>query len=110
MNTARELSNHLAELLKNERHALADFLVALAAFDRERGWAELDHPSLFDFLHRRLGLSNGAAFYRQTAARLVQAHPAIVEPLRDGRPEERHPQPSPPHRLPRVSPQARRGP
>jgi hypothetical protein len=86
MNTARELSNRLAELLKNERHALADFLVALAAFDRERGWAELDHPSLFDFLHRRLELSNGAAFYRQTAARLVQAHPAIVEPLRDGRP------------------------
>ena len=86
MNTAREVSNRLAELLKNERHALADFLVALATFDRERGWAELDHPSLFDFLHRRLGLSNGAAFYRQTAARLVQAHPAIVDPLRDGRP------------------------
>jgi hypothetical protein len=86
MNTARELSNRLAELLKHERYALADFLVALAAFDAERGWADLGHRSLFDFLHRTLGLSKGAAFYRLTAARLVQDHPAIVEPLCDGRP------------------------
>ncbi len=41
--------------------------------------------SLFYFLHRELGLSSGAAFYRKTAAELIQRFPEIVDPLRDGR-------------------------
>ena len=64
---------------------MADFLVALADFDRRRGWEELGYSGLFYFLHRELGLSKGAAHYRQTAAKLVQRFPEIVEPLRDGR-------------------------
>jgi 5-methylcytosine-specific restriction endonuclease McrA len=82
---ARDLSNRLAELLKKERHALAEFLIALSVFDGERRWVELGHSSLFSYLHRDLGLSKGAAFYRMTAAQLIQRHPEIVEPLRDGR-------------------------
>src|SRR6266568_5158364 len=85
MTNARELSNRLAELLHQEHHALAEFILALADFDRERRWLELGHASLFNFLHHELGLSKGAAYYRMTAARLVQRHPEIVEPLRDGR-------------------------
>ncbi len=64
---------------------MAEFLVALADFDKRRGWLELGHSSLFYFLHRELGLSKGAAHYRKTAAALVQRFPEIVEPLRDGR-------------------------
>jgi hypothetical protein len=82
---ARDLSNRLADLLRKERHALAEFLLALAEFDRDRAWIRLGYKSLFDYLHRDLRLSKGAAFYRMTAARLVQRHPEIVEPLRDGR-------------------------
>jgi hypothetical protein len=85
MTNARELSNRLVDLLRNERHALAEFILALSDFDRERRWVELGHRSLFAFLQRDLALSNGAAFYRMTAARLVQRHPEVVEPLRDGR-------------------------
>ena len=85
MTSARELSSRLADLLHREHCALADFLVALSEFDRARGWVELGYASLFDYLHRALGLSKGAAFYRMTAARLVEEHPAVVEPLRDGR-------------------------
>jgi len=85
MTNARELSNRLAELLHQEHHALADFLVALADFDLERRWLELGHASLFNFLHRDLGLSKGAAYYRMTAAQVIQRHPEIVEPFRDGR-------------------------
>jgi hypothetical protein len=85
MTNARELSNRLAELLKKERHALAEFLIALSDFDRKRGWVELGHSTLFNYLHRDLGLSKGAAFYRMTAAQLIQRHPDVVEPLRDGR-------------------------
>jgi hypothetical protein len=82
---ARDLSKRLSELLRREHLAMADFLVALADFDRRKVWVELGHSSLFAFLNRELGLSKGAAFYRKTAAELVQRFPEIVEPLGDGR-------------------------
>jgi hypothetical protein len=85
MHDARDLTRHLAELLRREHAALADFLVALAAFDRDERWRDLGHVSLFYFLHRELGLSKSAAFYRKTAAELVQRYPEIVQPLKDGR-------------------------
>ncbi len=85
MNDTRDLAQRLAELLRREHGALADFLVALATFDRERRWLELGYTGLFYFLHRELGLSKGAAFYRKTAAELIQRYPEVVEPLRDGR-------------------------
>jgi len=85
MTTARETTNRLLDLLRREQGAMADFLVALADFDRHRLWLELGHASLFAFLHRELGLSAGAAFYRKTAAELIQRLPEVVEPLRDGR-------------------------
>jgi hypothetical protein len=85
MNDTRDLTNRLAELLRREHGALADFLIALAEFDRERRWLELGYTSLFYFLHRELGLPKGSAFYRKTAAELIQRYPEVIEPLRDGR-------------------------
>ena len=85
MNDARESSRRLADLLRREHAALAAFLVALADFDRQRLWLRLGFPNLFEFLHRELGLSRGAAHYRKVAARLVQKFPEVVEPLADGR-------------------------
>ncbi len=85
MNTARALTARLADLLAREHGALADFLLALADFDRRRLWVDLGYSGLFMFLHRELGLSKGAAYYRKVAAELIQRVPEIVEPLRDGR-------------------------
>src|SRR5881392_3374093 len=85
MNNARLQATRLADLLRREQADMAEFLVALAEFDRSRGWLELGYSSLFYFLHRELRLSKGAAHYRKTAAELVQEFPEIVEPLRDGR-------------------------
>jgi hypothetical protein len=85
MSTARQQANDLLALLRRERDALADFLVALAHFDHERRWEELDHASLFAFLVKDLGLSNGAAAYRRAAVELVQRFPEVLEPIRDGR-------------------------
>ena len=36
-------------------------------------------------MHRELGLSKGSAFYRKTAAELVQRYPEVIEPLRQGK-------------------------
>jgi hypothetical protein len=85
MDSARALAENLASLLRRERDALAEFLVALASFDEHRLWAELGYASLFYFLHRELRLSKGAAQYRKVAAELIQRIPAAAEPLRDGR-------------------------
>ncbi|MFY3743161.1 HNH endonuclease [Anaeromyxobacter sp. Red801] len=85
MDTPRELSDRLVTLLRREHAALAEFLVALADFDVRRAWAELGYASLFHYLHRELRLSKGSAQYRKVAAELIQAVPAVVEPLRDGR-------------------------
>src|SRR5512138_392808 len=84
MNTARELSDHLASLYRNERDAMADFLIALAAFDERKTWRELGYPSLWAFLRHELKLSKGAAFHRKTAAELIQAYPAVADALRSG--------------------------
>ena len=85
MTIARQSAAQLASLFQRERFAMADFLLALADFDRERLWLELGYSSLFHFLHRDLGMSKGAAFYRKTAAELVQKFPEVIEALRDGR-------------------------
>jgi hypothetical protein len=83
--TARDHATRLADLLRREHHAMADFILALADFDAQRLWLELGHASLFSFLRRELGLSAGAAQYRKTAAELAQRHPEIAAALRDGK-------------------------
>jgi hypothetical protein len=82
---ARAFRDDLARLLRRERTAAADFLIALADFDRRRGWERLGHAALFPFLTRELGLSNGAAHLRFRAARLLPRFPEVEAALRDGR-------------------------
>jgi hypothetical protein len=82
---ARTARDGLRSLLGAERSAAAEFLLALADFDARRGWESLGYSSLFAFLKAELGLSNGGAFWRMSAARLLQRHPQVIEPLRDGR-------------------------
>src|SRR5512138_606310 len=84
MNTARELSDHLASLYRSERNAMADFLLALAAFDERKVWRELGYPSLWAFLRHELKLSKSAAYHRKTAAELIQTYPAVADALRSG--------------------------
>src|SRR5512138_406198 len=85
MNTARDLANRLATLLRREQAAMADFLLALADFHDRRLWEPLGYTSLFYFLHRALKLSAGAAYHRKAAAELLLRFSAVIEPLRDGR-------------------------
>jgi hypothetical protein len=85
MENARTLTKRLTDLLARERTALGEFLVALADFDAKRFWLALGYGSLFDFLHRELGLSKASASFRKKAAELLQRFPDLVEPIQDGR-------------------------
>ena len=82
---ANEYTVRLSELLRREHDSLAEFLVELAAFEGLGLRRELGYATLFDYLHRELGLSRGAAHYRRVGADLVRRFPEIIEPIRDGR-------------------------
>jgi len=82
---AREWSSRIAELARREHSALADLLLAVGDFDRLAVYRQLGFSSLFDFLHREIGLSRGSAYYRQVGARLLRRFPEVEEPIRDGR-------------------------
>ena len=84
MNSARDLSPASPSSSRASAPRSASSWLPWPTSTRRR-WLELGHSSLFYFLHRELGLSKGAAFYRKTAAELIQRFPEIVEPLRDGR-------------------------
>src|SRR5512142_2558450 len=75
----------LVALVRSESDAMAEFLIALAEFDRAQGWRALGYSGLFPFLNRELGLSKAASFFRMKAAELIQRFPEIIDPLRDGR-------------------------
>jgi hypothetical protein len=85
MSSAREATAQLVQLLRREQSSMAAFLLALSDFDRGRRWLELGFSGLFPFLQRELGLSKASAYYRKTAAELVQEYPELEAPLRDGR-------------------------
>jgi hypothetical protein len=82
---AREWSSRIAELARRENSALADLLLAVGEFDGQEVYRQLEFSSLFDFLHREIGLSRGSAYYRQVGARMVRRFPEVEEPIRDGR-------------------------
>src|SRR5512141_1077501 len=82
---ARQRRNELADLLHRDRGATADFVCALAEFDRRRLWSDLGFSCLLNFVHHGLGMSRSAAYFRSKAAELVQRFPAVREAVRDGR-------------------------
>ncbi|HJZ88843.1 MAG TPA: HNH endonuclease signature motif containing protein [Polyangia bacterium] len=83
--SALEWTTRLQQLLGRERQLLVELVLALADFDRQRGYLELGYSSLWDYVHRALGQSETMTHYRVRAARFVQRFPQAVEPLRAGR-------------------------
>ena len=82
---AREWSSRIADLARREHSALADLLLAVGEFDAQAVYRQLGFSSLFEFLHREVGLSRGSAYYRQVGARMVRRFPEVEAPVRDGR-------------------------
>ncbi len=89
MRNVGELSNEallagVQASIGQERRWVARVVAYLAEIDRRRLHLEAACSSLFDFCRRRLGMSEGEAFRRMTAARLVQRFPLILDLLDRG--------------------------
>ena len=68
-----------------EGHVLtARIIVHLIEVEQRRLDLRAACTSMFDFCQRRLGMSDGAAFRRITAARLVKRFPALLERIERG--------------------------
>ncbi len=82
--TDDELLQRITALLASERAGLARLIQYLAEVEERRLHLAAAYSSMFDFCTRRLGLSEGEAFRRLTAARLARRFPAIVPLIEAG--------------------------
>ena len=80
-----ELLRRLAELVSQSHGVEADLVAHLGEVDERRLYARRAFPSMFAYCTEHLHLSEAEAYRRITVARAARKHPAILEPLRDGR-------------------------
>src|SRR6185295_17496470 len=75
----------LKSLVTGERRLLARVIAHLAEIEERRLHLDLASSSMFDFCTRRLGFSEGEAFRRIVAARLVRRFPRLLAAIEEGR-------------------------
>ncbi|AKU95574.1 hypothetical protein AKJ09_02238 [Labilithrix luteola] len=80
-----EILVDLKSFVGAERRSLARLIVYLVEIEERRLHLELACSSMFDFCTRRLGFSEGEAFRRLTAARLVRRLPVLLDAIAPGR-------------------------
>src|SRR5678816_4253810 len=85
---ASALTARLYEIRTEERALLVEFLHYLNELDRRKTVLELGFSSLFVFCTEHLGPSNGTAYRRTTAARLLARFPILREHRAAGRTED----------------------
>jgi len=83
--STKALLEGVTALLGTERRTVARLIAHLIEVDDRRAHLEMACSSLFDFCVRKLGLSEGEAFRRINAARLVRRFPVILGMIEDGR-------------------------
>jgi hypothetical protein len=80
----QELLDGLKQNVISERGIVARVVAYLAEVERRRLELKAACPSLYEFCLLRLGMSEGEALRRMTAARLVRRFPMILELLERG--------------------------
>ena len=80
----RALLSSLRAMLGSEHRLLARLLVHLIEVEERRLHLRAAYSSMYDFCIRRLGLSEGEAYRRITAARLVRRFPHILGRIERG--------------------------
>src|SRR5690242_7786636 len=83
--TSEALAARIDALIATERLSTLELLAHLAELDRRKLYVTLGFGSFFAYCTGHLRLTNGAAFRRTTAARLLTRFPAVAPYLADGR-------------------------
>src|SRR5579862_7620980 len=76
---------HLTKLCFVERHVVARILLVLVEIEERRLHLQAACDSMFTYCTRRLGMTEGMAFRRVHAAKLVKRFPGIVPRIEQGK-------------------------
>ena len=79
------LIDGLKSLVAKEKRCTHEIVLHLVEVNKRRVFADLGYTSMFDYLTRGLGYSNGSAQRRICAARAVAAVPEVYECLENGK-------------------------
>ena len=79
-----ELISQFKTLVASERKITSQVLQFIAEIDRRRLYLDLAYGSLYDFLVKGHGYSNGAAMRRIEAARLLREIPEVASQIQSG--------------------------
>src|SRR5689334_3725753 len=80
-----ELLTKTHALVAEERRVTLELLHHLREIERRRLHAIRGYPTLFEYLVKALGYSDGAAFRRIGAMRLLQDLPEVEEAIQEGK-------------------------
>ncbi|MFZ4404745.1 MAG: HNH endonuclease [Pseudobdellovibrionaceae bacterium] len=79
-----EIHQQLKQLVQTERKITEQILDLINQCQRSRTYAKLGYSSMFEYLHKGLGYSEGAAQRRLSSARLLRELPEIKSDLQNG--------------------------
>lgn len=82
--TDEALLKDTKRLAQRERELSIELLWHLKEIDDRKLYSDLKHPSLWAYVIKELGYSEGAAHRRIVAARALKSMPDLVKPLREG--------------------------
>jgi len=78
------LDQKLKALFKTERKIIHEILLIIQTLDLTKSYRELGYSSLFEYLTKEIGYSEGAAQRRISSARLMKEVPSLEKKLQDG--------------------------
>ncbi|WP_168196665.1 HNH endonuclease [Bdellovibrio sp. ZAP7] len=79
-----ELDERIKTLAQRERHLLHEVLLTIKEIDSRKTYLELGFGSLFDYLVKGIGYSEGSAQRRIDATRLIREIPAVADKIQSG--------------------------
>src|SRR6185312_11139934 len=83
--TSAEIIVRMLDIVRREREVTAEAIETLRLIDVHKIYAERGYSSIWEFATKFLGYSEGAAYRRVSAMRLIKAHPEVCEKLKSGK-------------------------
>lgn len=77
--TNKELIQNFETLVREERRVTRQVLAQIAEIESRRAYLDLGYDGMYAYLTRGLGYSEGAAYRRLQAARVLRAVPVVAE-------------------------------